>query len=211
MSAETQPVEALRQPPPGKLSYEEFLDWCDEDTLAEWVRGRVIMTSLASLRHQELLGFLLIILHFWIRAHDLGEVLQLPFQMRLPRPVNTGREPDLLFVARAHLDRLRETYLDGPADLVVEITSPESIGRDRGDKFVEYEQAGIPEYWLLDQERRQAEFYQLDEAGRYRLAFGGASGEYQSRALPRLRLRSEWLWQEPLPKLLDVLRELELL
>src|SRR5438128_1649982 len=60
-----------RQPPLGTMSYEEFLDWCDEDTLAEWVRGRVIMTSPASLRHQELLGFLLIVLHFWVRAHDL--------------------------------------------------------------------------------------------------------------------------------------------
>jgi hypothetical protein len=34
-----------------KLSYEEFLDWCDEDTLAEWVDGEIIMYSPASLIH----------------------------------------------------------------------------------------------------------------------------------------------------------------
>ena len=28
-----------------RMSYEEFLDWLDEDTLAEWVEGEVIMTS----------------------------------------------------------------------------------------------------------------------------------------------------------------------
>lgn len=29
------PARTAKQP--HKLSYEEFLDWCDEDTLAEWV------------------------------------------------------------------------------------------------------------------------------------------------------------------------------
>jgi Uma2 family endonuclease len=63
-------IEATqRQPPAGKMSYEEFLNWADEDTL-------------------------------------------------------------------------KETYLDGPADLVVEIVSPDSVGRDRGDKFYKYAQGG---------------------------------------------------------------------
>ncbi|MEJ7756097.1 MAG: Uma2 family endonuclease [Nocardioidaceae bacterium] len=56
----------------------------------------------------------------------------------------------------------QKTYLDGAADLAIEIISPESIGRDRGEKFVEYEAAGIREYWLIDPERRQAEFYRLE-------------------------------------------------
>ncbi|MGH2411546.1 MAG: Uma2 family endonuclease [Chloroflexota bacterium] len=40
------------------MTYDEFLDWADEDTLAEWVDGKVIMTSPANRRHQELVGFL---------------------------------------------------------------------------------------------------------------------------------------------------------
>ena len=52
-------------------------------------------------------------------------------------------------MASERLDRVHRTYLDGPADLVVEIVSPESAGRDRGEKYYEYEAAGIPEYWLL--------------------------------------------------------------
>ena len=27
------------------ISYAEFLDWADEDTLAEWVGGDIVMTS----------------------------------------------------------------------------------------------------------------------------------------------------------------------
>ncbi len=35
---------------PLRMTYEEFLAWADEDTLAEWVEGEVIMTSPASLQ-----------------------------------------------------------------------------------------------------------------------------------------------------------------
>lgn len=34
------------------MSYEEFLEWADEDTLAEWVNGEIIMSSPASYWHQ---------------------------------------------------------------------------------------------------------------------------------------------------------------
>jgi len=37
--------------------------------------------------------------------------------------------------------------------MVVEIVSPDSQSRDRGDKFYEYEEAGVLEYWILDQTR----------------------------------------------------------
>ena len=207
MSVEAQPFSTLRQPPPGKMTYEEFLDWCDEDTLAEWVDGEVIMTSPASLPHQDLGDFLTAVLRIIVGRGKLGRIISAPFQMRL-RAVSRGREPDILFVAKEHLDRLHRTYLDGPADLAIEITSPESFARDRGDKFVEYEAAGVLEYWLLDPDRRRAEFYQLDENGRYRSILSGDQGEYQCRVIPSLRLRVEWLWQEPLPDELDLLRDL---
>lgn len=190
---------------PPRMSYEEFLQWADEDTLAEWVDGEIIMTSPASKRHQDIADFLTSVLRSFVEQHDLGIVLSAPFQMKLEH----GREPDLLFVAREHLDCLKDTYLDGPADLVVEIISPESAGRDRGDKFYEYAQGGVPEYWLIDPQVESVEFYCLEE-GHYRLAFSGKEGRYDAHVLPGFWLRVERLWQEPLPHVLDVLRELGL-
>jgi len=190
-------------PEGGAMSYEEFLAWADEDTLAEWVDGKVIRHSPASRRHQELGGFLYEVLRAYVRWRGLGEVIQAPFQMKLEQ----GREPDLLFVAREHLDRLQEAHLEGPADLVVEIVSLESGGRDRGDKFYEYARGGVQEYWLLDPQWKWAEFYQL-EGDHYRLIFGGQEGEYHARTLPDFWLRVEWLWQEPLPPVEEVLLEI---
>ncbi len=42
-------LEVLLEPvQPRKMTYEEFLAWAGEDTLAEWVDGEVEMTSPAS-------------------------------------------------------------------------------------------------------------------------------------------------------------------
>jgi Uma2 family endonuclease len=191
-------------PPAARMSYDEFLVWADSRH-AEWVDGEVILMSPVSKRHQAVLGFLYKLLDTFVEERGLGTVLTAPFQMKL----QNGREPDLLFVSNDHLERLTRTYLDGPADLAVEIISPESAGRDRGEKFYEYAQGGVREYWLLDPLTPWAEFYRL-ERGHYRLAFAGQSGVYEADVLPGFWLEVGWLWQEPLPKMLDVLRMLGL-
>ncbi|MFB6271808.1 MAG: hypothetical protein ABEL51_02830 [Salinibacter sp.] len=56
----------------------------------------------------------------------------------------------------------------------------------------------------------QVEVYRLKE-DRYESAFMGAEGRVESEVLDGLWVRAEWLWQRPLPKLLDVLSELGLL
>ena len=198
-------LEVLSAPTePRKMTYKEFLAWADEDTLAEWVDGEVRMYSPASRRHQDIGGFLYEVLRAYVRPRRLGEVIQAPFQMKLEH----GREPDVLFVRREHLERLKETYLDGPADLVVEVVSPESVGRDRGEKFYEYEQAGIPEYWLMDPQTKRVEFYQVTADGSYQLVPPDAEGIYRSAVLPDFWFRVEWLWQEPLPSPIGTLAEI---
>jgi Uma2 family endonuclease len=193
-----------RTAPATKLTFEEFLAWADENTCAEWVEGEVVMMSPASIRHQEIGSFLEGVLRVFVEHHGLGTLIRAPFVMKSSE--GRGREPDLLFVCRDRAHLIRPAFLDGPADLVIEILSPESIGRDRGEKFVEYEAAGIREYWLIDPERQRAEFCELHD-GRYRIMDAGAE-RYLSKVLPGLTLRLEWLWRTPPPATLSVLREL---
>ncbi|MCI0419671.1 MAG: Uma2 family endonuclease [Acidobacteria bacterium] len=195
--------------PSGKLTFEEFLGLCDEDVWAEWVGGEVTMVSPASVSHQSIGSLLEVVLRIFVERHELGLVLRAPFLMRLAE-IPSGREPDLLFVRKARLNLLQANYLDGPADLVVEIISPESIGRDRGEKFVEYERAGILEYWLIDPDRQSAEFYQLSSEGRYRTVLPGSDGAYHATVVDGFWLKAEWLWKTPLPAALDLLRELKI-
>lgn len=191
--------------PIARLTYEEFLTQYD-GMHAEWEDGEIIVMSPVSRRHQDIGGFLLTILRPYVETHTLGEVFYAQFQMRL-RAQKTGREPDILFVATPNLPRVQPNYLDGPADLAIEIISPETIRRDRETKFREYEAAGVGEYWLIDPLEQTSTFYHRTLEGRYQAAALDTEGRYYSPALPGLWLNPEWLWQTPLPSTLGILKQ----
>jgi Uma2 family endonuclease len=75
--------------------------------------------------------------------------------------------PDIVFVSAEHQDRYSATLgrVVGAPDLVVEIVSPSSAGRDRVVKFNAYRQAGVEWYWLVDSESLAIEEYHLTSAG----------------------------------------------
>ncbi|MES1242851.1 MAG: Uma2 family endonuclease [Acidobacteriota bacterium] len=203
----TRPAARIDRIEPSTI--EEFLAWEDEDARVEWVDGKVLRMAPVSSRHQNVVSFLLTLLTLYVEEHDLGWLTTAPFSMHLAIRQQV-REPDLLFVARDRMDRIRDLYLDGPADAVVEVVSPDSRRRDRVEKVADYEASGVREYWLVDPKLRQVELRRLGDDGRYRL-IEPEGGIFTSEAIPGFRLRIDWLWREPLPKVLDAARELGLL
>ncbi len=200
-----------RSLPAGRVTFEEFVERGDEDVWAEWVNGEVVPLALpVSFDHQQILGFLNVTLGVYVERRKLGHVTFAPYLMRLAE-IARGRVPDLLFVKQARLHLLTHYYLDGPADLAIEITVPKSRSRDRKIKFAEYAQAGVPEYWLIDPDKKTAEFYLLDAHGNYQPAGLDQAGRYHSTSVSGFWLRVDWLWQRPLPNPLDVLRELKVI
>lgn len=191
-----------------EIGFEDYLVKYDGQH-AEWIEGKVITFMSASDLHQDLIAFLISILRFFTEANDLGIVRPAPFAMKINKETR-GREPDILFLAKENLDRLKPTFLDGAADLVIEIISPESRERDKEEKFYEYEQAGVKEYWMLDPVLKQAEFYTLNEDGTYH-SMSVVDGVFRSNVLRDLELKVEWFWQEPLPLLMSVLKEWKLI
>lgn len=101
-------------------------------------------------------------------------------------------------------------YLDGPANLVVEIISDTSVTRDRADKFYEYQDAGVPEYLIIDSRpgKGHIDYYALDESGSYQPIVADEQGKYHSHVLNGFWFRKEWLFQKELPDLLTVLGEI---
>jgi Uma2 family endonuclease len=188
------------------MSYEEFLKFADEDVHGEWVDGEVIVFMPATGLHQDLIGFLYMLLSWFSQERDLGKVRFAPFAMRLAN-LRWSREPDLLFVAKANLYRLTETRLNGPADLVIEIVSDESEERDHEIKRRAYQEGGIPDYWVLDPRpgHQRAIFRQLAASGVYEEVALDERGCYASRVLPGFWLDPEWLWQDPLPRPYELL------
>jgi len=113
-----------------------------------------------------------------------------------------------MFVRRERVSQIQPTFMDGPADLVVEIVSHDSVTRDYREKLAEYQAAGVPEYWIVDPRRSEARFYELGDDGTYHLGPIEEGGIYASKVVEGFRLRVSWLWQRPLPTIDDALADL---
>ncbi len=191
------------------MTQQEFLNWEEEDIHAEWVDGEVTIYMPTSKQHQQIVGFLSSLLGLFARLFDLGEVLTAPYSMRA-KPDGSVREPDVMFIAREHADKLKRMYLDAPADLVVEIISDTSVTRDRADKFYEYQESGVREYLIVDSRagKERVDYYFLAEDGSYQAILADEEGKFHSRVLPGFWFRKEWLFQERTPDPLRALMEI---
>jgi Putative restriction endonuclease len=103
--------------------------------------------------------------------------------------------PLLNFAHQASLSRLMvqenlpqkgAKNFQGVPDLIVEIVSPNSRSYDRKIKLAAYQDAGVPEFWLVDPRSREVVIYGFGENGkRYiELDRGGMEDEVKSRVLP---------------------------
>ncbi len=110
-------------------------------------------------------------------------------------------------MARTNAHRLRPGSLDGPPDLVIEIVSPDSVERDWRQKYADYEAAGITEYWIVDPLQEVLQPYRLSAAGRHE-PIAPRNGLYHSTVAPGFALDPAWLWQDPLPDEVAILRRL---
>ena len=200
------PAGSLPTPSRPRMTFEEFLR--SPYRRAEWVNGAVLELSPENLEHSTIGGFLYALLAFFAEQHDLGRVLT-GFLMKTG-PGLAGRVPDILVLCGENEHRIRRNYIEGPADIAVEIVSPDSATRDRETKLREYENGGVREYWLIDPLERKATFYSL-EGQRFVVLPVETDGKVQSRVFPGLWLRPEWLLSEPRPKLAEVLRDWGLL
>lgn len=179
---------------PTGITYEEFLATVDEGAHAEWVGGEVVPVTPPSDEHARISLFLAEILSgFATRTRMGGRVRHAPFQMKLSA---SAREPDVLYASPDKADRFQRLYLDGPADLIVEVVSPDSRTRDRREKFREYEQAGVREYWIVDPLKRACEAFRLAAAGKYEPAPATDPAKVESLVLPGFWIDPEWLWVE---------------
>lgn len=144
-----------------------------------------------------------------LKKKKIGKLAKLKYLMYLPK-IPSARQPDIMFVKNSRKDNFTTYYLNGAADLVIEVVSPESITRDYVDKFDEYEAAGVDEYWIIDPHRRTAIFYGYDTDGKYKMLPITIDGVFESRVIEGLWIKTDWLWQEELPDLMEVLKDWKL-
>jgi Uma2 family endonuclease len=203
VEVETDPLPSA----PPRMTEDQFVDWAlANDVRAEWVDGEVELMNAVDTGHGQLLSFLKALVGGFVTEHDLGEILNEPVLVRLPRP-RRQRSPDLFYFSSDRRHLLLPEHFDGPPDLIVEVVSPESRHRDTVVKFAEYEASGVPEYWVADRPMRTFQAFRLGAGGRYE-RLPETDGRVYSAALPGLYFRPDWVWQLRFPKPVPLLKEM---
>ena len=157
-----------------RYTYGDYLKWQFLERV-ELFRGIVVKMSPApNMRHQRILiDINAQIWHYLKVNNNKCLAFPAPFDVRLPLPqkkitsekVNTVVQPDITVVC--DLSKLDKQGCKEAPDLVVEILSPGNSKKEMSDKFELYQNAGIPEYWLVDPERETVVIYQLGEDQQY--------------------------------------------
>ena len=163
-----------------KYTYEDYKH-TPEDKRYELIDGELILAAAPRRAHQRTDIKLATRLDSYVEAHDLGEVYAAPFDVVLTD--TDVVQPDLLFVSKERLNIINDDNVRGAPDLVVEILSPSTAGRDRTIKRVLYAKHGVKEFWLVDTDARNITVMFLREHG-YEIV--GIYGEGQTLTSPTL-------------------------
>lgn len=174
------------------------------DVSYEWHNGRLeVMPMTDYVQYRLYLWFLSLVKDF-LHVYPLGRMvgLELGFRMNLPTGVSI-RKPDLAVVLDTNPVPLadHDRSYKGIFDLCIESISDSKeseIERDTVIKRQEYAAAGVQEYYILDERRRETVFYRLNTAGVY-VPIQPVNGVIQSRLLPRFQFRLADLYSLPEP------------
>jgi Uma2 family endonuclease len=159
------PADHMPGPGQGHWTYKDYAALPDDGHRYEIVDGVLYMAPSPNKEHQNAAFEIASYLRTHIKLTGLGQVYIAPFDVELNH--RTVVQPDVIVVLTPHLDIITESRIIGAPDLVVEVSSPGTVGHDRTNKQSAYARAGVPEYWIADPWSRTVEVLTLG-AGAYR-------------------------------------------
>ncbi|MCB0061211.1 MAG: Uma2 family endonuclease [Caldilineaceae bacterium] len=170
----------------------------------EWNNGRLEQKPMTDYAQFLLYTWFFELLKDFLHVNPIARMtgLELGFRMELPHKV-AARTPDLGVVLNTNpvplLDKDRS--YKGIFDICVESLSDSKqkyIDRDVIHKKDEYAEAGVQEYYILDERGKETQFYRLDSTGLY-VPIRPQNGIIRSTVLPGFQFRYTDLYRLPKP------------
>ena len=132
----------------------------DDGNRYEVVHGELLVTPAPRAAHQLVVTRLVSAVSHYLDRHPVGVALV------SPADISWGRrdvlvQPDVFVVTREEA-RTGEWQRMRRLLLVAEVLSPSTARADRFVKRRRYQEAGVPLYWIVDAEERQAEVWTPD-------------------------------------------------
>jgi Uma2 family endonuclease len=123
----------------------------------ELLDGEVTALTRPTCSHQYFVGQLAVAIFLWIKPSNRGRLLP---DTLMTLDSHWTPTPDLAYIARRHLKRVKEKRIEGPVDLAVEVLSSDPEV-DRETKFKAYARFGVKWYWIVDLKQRVLGEYEL--------------------------------------------------
>jgi Uma2 family endonuclease len=184
----------MAQGAPVVLTVHDYMDLPEGPPYFELVEGSLIMSPAPIYFHQGIAGNIVRILHRYLDANPIGEVLFAPCGVFLTE-IN-AYQPDVFFIRNDRLSIIAEHGIEGAPDLVVEILSPSTAKFDKGPKKKIYTASGVQELWLIDPKLKEVMVYDLKESYETPRVTIRATGSFESPLFPGLQLRGTEIFRD---------------
>jgi Uma2 family endonuclease len=123
-----------------KLTYDDFVLFPDDGLRHELIDGEHYVTPSPNTRHQRISGNLFLLMGTWLDEHAIGRLFYAPFDVVFSN--FDVVEPDLLYLSNERAaDVITPQHVRGAPNLVIEIGSPGTRGRDETIKRKVYERS----------------------------------------------------------------------
>jgi Uma2 family endonuclease len=151
-------VKIVTQALPKLFTFDEFIEWYPENSQTRYELHHGVILEMEKPRgeHSDLTGFLIEELLMTIREAGKRGIWTIPRES-IVKPINdkSGYEPDIIILNQENIARetrwKSESIIENASSvkLIVEVVST-NWRDDYYDKFRDYEEMGIPEYWIID-------------------------------------------------------------
>jgi Uma2 family endonuclease len=187
-------IEPVAPPHAYRVNFDDWLQTPDDGRRYEILGGEFFVSPPPNLLHQRISKNLFLKLSQHLEATAAGEAFYAPVGVKLSE--ENVVEPDLVVVLEENRHRIGTQAIEGPPDLVVEILSPGTAGRDLGPKRALFERGGVPEYWIVDPEAATVEVLGLAGGAYRRIGLFGHGEHLRSRRLVGLEIAVEAVFPE---------------
>jgi Uma2 family endonuclease len=164
------PVQHFDDPP--RFTYGDYIQWSGDERW-ELIDGIAYAMTAPSIEHQRVHRKVSYQIESFLEDKKC-EMFYAPCDVLFPemkqkyKDVKNMVQPDILVICDK--EKIKNKYIMGAPDFIVEILSPSTSLRDRVEKLELYEKHGVREYWIIDPDKRFAEVRLLGENGRWQPA-----------------------------------------
>jgi Uma2 family endonuclease len=188
-----QKADHLTQKPQGQWTYEDYATLPDDGNRYEIISGVLYQMPAPNTKHQYVSNLVAYHLTANVQMKKRGLVFSSPLDVKLAGGHTV--QPDIVVILKANEAIIKEKFVEGTPDLIVEISSPGTAGYDRREKQQIYAESGVKEYWLIDSASQTVEVLELSGTAYQTVGVFTGVAKLPSKIIPKFPVPVEQFFE----------------